>query len=573
MGTEKIENPQSESTQNKTPQSDPLQPFTLEILKLIKDIQQQHGLRHGDYQRYRGYCSRRISRLRKVLKIPQGDRRHFKKRDVTEAHIISPRSDERFLHIPLILAERCWAYAMQLRQESNTEPRKKFHLVQKMRKACVYAIQLDELCKQERCDARTKLEAQAYLAWIQGSLQFELQLWQQAVENLKKAQVIYEKIASTLPEEEQLPYKQRVEEISPSLRYCAYNIGDEKAVDLLELRTQGVLENFDALVSQNKEKTEDVLYEIKWFNLIIPVRIEKIRLFLVSIEGLKDSLIHAEDNQGKIKILENLFIDLRDIITLARDSSRAEKLTAKQTKEYQQLLAYLLSIRIERTSHRNALLILQTRKPQDCVRLLDINIQQTTELSQNEAIKDNEEVQKYYDLQVKAYKTLRFFYLAKSQVAQKRWKEAIVLFDYTFKSVQTINQGTFESEVKDLLQRVKEKSEIELAIAKANLVLDQKPEENLIQFPQSQKIYKSKKPLVERLDEFREETQLLLKNPNLVTLPPAMEPVPAKPFFFDLALNFVEFPDLSEKLDDGKSKQKQGAGISGFVKGLWGWGK
>lgn len=59
-----------------------------------------------------------------------------------------------------------------------------------------------------------------------------------------------------------MPYKQRVEEISPSLRYCAYNIGDEKAVDLLELRSQGVLENFDTLVSQTQEKTEDVLYEV-----------------------------------------------------------------------------------------------------------------------------------------------------------------------------------------------------------------------------------------------------------------------------------------------------------------------
>lgn len=38
------------------------------------------------------------------------------------------------------------------------------------------------------CDARTKLEAQAYVAWIHGSLHFELQLWKSAMENLKKAQ-------------------------------------------------------------------------------------------------------------------------------------------------------------------------------------------------------------------------------------------------------------------------------------------------------------------------------------------------------------------------------------------------
>lgn len=541
---------------------EPLKPFTLEILKLIKDSQQQHGLRHGDYQRYRGYCSRRIRRLRKVLKIPQGDRRHFKKRDVSETHIINPKADERYLHIYLVLTERCWAYAMQLRQESNTEQRKKFHLVQKLRKACVYALQLEELCKLERCDARTKLESQAYAAWIQGTLEFELHLWMKATENLKKAQVIYEKLASTLPEDDQLPYKQRVEEIAPSLRYCAYNIGDEKAVDLLELKSQGVLENFETLVAQTKEKTTEVLHEIQWFGVKVPVIIERVRLFLIGIEGLDESLKKAEDAQAKIKILEDLFIDLRDIISLAREGARNEK-------RNQVLLSYLLSIRVERTSQRNLLLVQQTRRAQDCVRLLDIIIQQTNELAQNDDIKNDGKAQKYYNEQISAYKILRLFYLAKTQIAQKKWREAAALYDLTEKASKSKSPATCFPELEKLLNHVKENVEIEKAKAQANFVLE-KEDENATIVPQ--KVYKSKKPLIERLDDFREEPQLLTKNPNLVSLPTNMEPIPVKPLFYDLALNFVEFPDLSEKLE-GTQKSKQAAGISGFVKGLWGWGK
>ena len=34
-------------------------------------------------QRYRGYCTRRIARLRKALKIVQGDRKRFVKKDIT----------------------------------------------------------------------------------------------------------------------------------------------------------------------------------------------------------------------------------------------------------------------------------------------------------------------------------------------------------------------------------------------------------------------------------------------------------------------------------------------------------
>ncbi|XP_044760413.1 signal recognition particle subunit SRP68 [Coccinella septempunctata] len=539
-----------------------LKPFTLEILKLIKDSQQQHGLRHGDYQRYRGYCSRRIRRLRKVLKLPQGDRRHFKKRDVSDTHLINPKADERYLHIYLVLTERCWAYAMQLRQESNTEPRKKFHLIQKLRKASVYALQLEELCKFERCDARTKLESQAYAAWIQGTLEFELHLWMKATENLKKAQVIYEKLASTLPEDDQLPYKQRVEEIAPSLRYCAYNIGDEKTVDILELKSQGVLENFETLVAQTKEKTIKVLHEIQWFDVKVPVIIEQVRIFLIGIEGLDDSLKKAENIQAKIKILEDLFIDLRDVISLAREGARNEK-------QNQVLLSYLLSIRVERTSQRNLLLVQQTRRAQDCVRLLDIVIQQTNELAQNDDIKNDGRAQKHYSDQISAYKILRLYYLAKTQVAQKRWREAAALYDLTEKATKEKLPNYNFPELEQLVDHVKKNVEIEKAKAQANFVLE-KEDENVTVVPQ--KVYKSKKPLIERLDDFREEPQLLTKNPNLVSLPTNMEPIPVKPLFYDLALNFVEFPDLSEKLE-GTQKSKQGAGISGFVKGLWGWGK
>lgn len=110
-------------------------------MKIIKEAQQQHGLRHGDYQRYRGYCSRRLRRLRKVLKIPQGDRRHFKRKDVTSTMV----TDDKFMQIPLTMAERAWSYAMQLRIESNTEPRKKFHLISRLRKAADYSLKLQEL--------------------------------------------------------------------------------------------------------------------------------------------------------------------------------------------------------------------------------------------------------------------------------------------------------------------------------------------------------------------------------------------------------------------------------------------
>lgn len=57
-------------------------------------------------------------------------------------------------------AERAWSYAMQLKQEANTEPRKRFHLMARLRKAAKHGEKLEKLCESQRVDAKTKLEAQ-----------------------------------------------------------------------------------------------------------------------------------------------------------------------------------------------------------------------------------------------------------------------------------------------------------------------------------------------------------------------------------------------------------------------------
>jgi hypothetical protein len=68
----------------------------------------------------------------------------------------------RFLHLPLFCAERAWYHAMQLKSEANTEPRKKFHLGSRIKKAVAYAEELAELCKSCKCDAQTQLESQVW---------------------------------------------------------------------------------------------------------------------------------------------------------------------------------------------------------------------------------------------------------------------------------------------------------------------------------------------------------------------------------------------------------------------------
>lgn len=45
-------------TENVVIDSGPKPLFSIEILRWIRNAQKQHGLRHGDYQRYRGLYTR-----------------------------------------------------------------------------------------------------------------------------------------------------------------------------------------------------------------------------------------------------------------------------------------------------------------------------------------------------------------------------------------------------------------------------------------------------------------------------------------------------------------------------------
>ena len=69
---------------NKDNVENKLQMFSVDILHVVKDAQAQHGLRHGDYHRYHGYCTRRLKRIRSFLKFRMGDRRKVHPRTVTQ---------------------------------------------------------------------------------------------------------------------------------------------------------------------------------------------------------------------------------------------------------------------------------------------------------------------------------------------------------------------------------------------------------------------------------------------------------------------------------------------------------
>ena len=137
--------------------------LTLDILQIVKVSQSQHGLRHGDHMRYRQYCTRRLARIYKALKFSHGRGRYQKR--TLEPELVASADH---LLIPLVSAERAWSYGMELKSDAGSDPRKRAHMIRRLKKATMHAAELVQLCKQLG-SARTALEAEAYSSYIFGS--------------------------------------------------------------------------------------------------------------------------------------------------------------------------------------------------------------------------------------------------------------------------------------------------------------------------------------------------------------------------------------------------------------------
>ncbi|XP_055098110.2 signal recognition particle subunit SRP68 isoform X1 [Symphalangus syndactylus] len=567
--------------------------LSLEILQIIKESQQQHGLRHGDFQRYRGYCSRRQRRLRKTLNFKMGNRHKFTGKKVTEELL----TDNRYLLLVLMDAERAWSYAMQLKQEANTEPRKRFHLLSRLRKAVKHAEELERLCESNRVDAKTKLEAQAYTAYLSGMLRFEHQEWKAAIEAFNKCKTIYEKLASAFTEEQAVLYNQRVEEISPNIRYCAYNIGDQSAInELMQMRlrsggTEGLLaEKLEALITQTRAKQAATMSEVEWRGRTVPVKIDKVRIFLLGLADNEAAIVQAESEETKERLFESMLSECRDAIQVVREELKPDQKQRDYILEgepgkvsnLQYLHSYLTYIKLSTAIKRNenmakglqrALLQQQTEddskhspRPQDLIRLYDIILQNLVELLQLPGLEEDKAFQKEIGLKTLVFKAYRCFFIAQSFVLVKKWSEALVLYDRVLKYANEVNSdaGTFKNSLKDLpdVQELITQVRSEKCSLQAAAILDAN---DAHQTEASSSQVKDNKPLVERFETFCLDPSLVTKQANLVHFPPGFQPIPCKPLFFDLALNHVAFPPLEDKLE-----QKTKSGLTGYIKGIFG---
>ncbi|EOA13099.1 hypothetical protein CARUB_v10026106mg [Capsella rubella] len=577
-----IDDPKSESSEQILPK------FSINVLQLMKSSQAQHGLRHGDYARYRRYCSARLRRLYKSLKFTHG-RGKYTRRAILESTV----TDVRFLHVVFYMAERAWSHAMEKRQlPDGPNARQRIYLIGRLRKAVKWASLFSSLCS-IKTDSRTSLEAEAYASYMKGTLFFEQdQNWESGLACFKNARAVYEELGKYGDLENQVLCRERVEELEPSIRYCLHKIGKSN-LQTSELLQIGEMEGpaldlfkakIEAAMEEARSQQAASLTEFNWLGYRFPVSNPKSRVSILKAQELEKELqgptAESIPAEKKLTIFDKLFTAYQD----ARNTIRSDLVSAGNAESVKDDLNGLDkavgAVLGQRTIERNQLLVKiaksklnrkrddkseKVTRPEELVRLYDLLLQNVADLSdlissgrdrKPEEIAFEEECQR----QSLAFRAERCFYLAKSYSLAGKRVEAFALYCRArslaedalnkFESIAKKDEGTIQ-QLKTLIKECRANSCIEHA---AGIMEEENAPENLSNqistISLNDTAAKVDKYLLDKLDVYESavgdsNTKTTAK---IERFPPAFQSIPRNPIVLDLAYSCIEFPDIENRM-------------------------
>ncbi|KAA8499878.1 Signal recognition particle subunit SRP68 [Porphyridium purpureum] len=570
------------------------QKVALHILGVSKAAQQTHGLKHGDYRRYRRFCSGKIHHLRRILKLTNGRGQKFVKREVT-TDVITVHGQVRALDLILWQAERSWSYSMEMKDlESNKpeQPQKMRRLaIRKLKRAVLYAQQLHDFCV-ETAEDRTRLEADAYVAWMKGNLYLEREMWAEALEHFVNASGLYEGMANVLESDPDSVYRSRVEEISPSIRFCKYHLGlrsdGARKDDLVKLMNESGLANdllkakIDVALAEERKRLAQSFGTIDWLGKQVAMRSERTREAVLAAREAEASL---RDEMGKSSaslsleekaaLYDGVFSILNESIQgvqrVVRELKNDEKESADRVQEVVDVASFLSFSKNLLLIERNQLLIeilrtpssktkSSTTRPEDFVRLYETLVQVTRDMLELPGVSEFTPISDRLNSNLTAFRALRCHYLALCYADLKSYKEAVGLLDRAIGLSEEAIRCVQDEEVLAQLHAnvdscVRDKMRVLAENYRDQVALSNGVDRSMSISKTSGRGSGAAKSLYADLDQPRGAQ-------DVIPVPPEIQPVMCKPLVFDLALDGVQFPPLDAVRSFYEAEKQERASVA-----------
>lgn len=478
----------------------------------------------------------------------------------------------------------------------------------------MWADQLKQLCD-ELGDQKTRLEAEAYSHWIHGTLLLELEQWRDALERFLHARTIYDNMSQVGRVALKEVFRQRVEEIDLSVRMCKYNLDRTSAdsrdiVAEIESQTSPALDVLKSKLDQALEETRraqaKTMEEIEWGGRSIAVENEKIRMAIVNADSLHDNIADCKSIDAKLRIYDKILLSLSDSQRYIREDMKANEsrsdeqianirfiysyasfLSLQRTLERNLLMAEQLEERLESKHHKDDKTTSASRRqrrvkkgstsPLDVVHLYDVVLQNLNDLQELPGVEGDEQLFKRLNCQVACYRVSRCFYLGEVHAQTGEWKKAYALYKRAEQLAEIARMSLGDQNESDrehlpnidaLLERIR----IAQFHTNSQYIIQQRQEEEdsegqQLATPQATStIRDGKRAVLSHLDEFEVDTRGRVL---LASFPPNFEAIPAKPVFFDIANNSIQYPDIKPKVGEEEEEKEQEPSKKRGWFGLW----
>lgn len=595
---------------------DEASPISLDILQFIKIGQSQHGLRHNDFARYRQHCTKKGQRLRKSIKLQQG-RGKFVRKKLELTAVTSPAH----LQLPLISAERSWAWAMESKalMEGSHAAVMRQHMLRRLAKASRHAADLSRFAC-ARGDSRTALEAEAYAAHIAGLHLLEhADRKAAALSKLQRAEGICAKLAKVGTFEQQAVAQQRLDEIEPLTRFAKYQLkqGDSSALpDESAVAEATIEEKLASLEAENsgtvgpptsKASAAGPAY-LQWRGETYTAFGERLKGFIGQTIELAPKVEQAQaggNPDEQLSLLEKLIAAFSEAKGVVRHSLATSGGTAEAADAVADLKAFNVAVsgkQLELTVQKNLLVAAQAEKrlesnaqpldaavkpkrskgkkvkghgPLAVVRIYDTllgNVRDLTEIASQLGGAAGEYLLDECNAQSAEFRAQRCFFLARSYLTDAKPREARALFSRAEeRAAEALTQH--EDCARPNAAAIKALEELKLRAGAWGIVAHARAlaaDEQVAQDIKDMKLAEDGirdipvKYLLDDLESWTSYAGSETEPARLAPLPPRLQPIAARPFLLDCALNYIKPPDLSHRLPKEEKKSTIGR--------LFGWG-
>ena len=471
------------------PEEIPIKPNSLkmDILLSTSSMQHQNGLRVGDYLRYSHFCRKKIQKLRKLYGLAQGKRK-FQKLPITPQLI----KDNKVFLILILECERNWAYGTYHKQEltalGEDIKRLRYNITKKFKRATLNAKNIFEICKKIG-DTQTQLESEAYYHFMNSNYLIFTRKFQEALELLKKACNIYEKIKQLKDTIESIEYEEKIKSMKTSMRLCVYNLRSNKdtILDENELANVEDIELTEKIeeIKKGVNKINEEDYSVKYHGIQIPIKNEKLRNDFEKLNELNSKIEKETDIPKKVILFQDYYNRIDEMNRLVKKikSEEGNQSSENFSKVYSNILNYIENLILKKYIDKNLSYIADyskdynniesmnnlfekdnfkpKAKPQEMMKLYDNLKEYQSQLINLE--KDNPEQSYIVELNYreKKYTLSKIFYVGLFYVLNKKNHEAYTIMFYTIEKIKESNDFYEQHHLSNVSQLKELKNQID----------------------------------------------------------------------------------------------------------------